>query len=240
VFIASGIVYAIVGGLCALAFHPPPAGYSVPKAAGRLARERDFTPREMLRTPAFYLTWLMLFVNATCGLALFSAAVPIYAQVAGITATAATVAFGTVSAANGIGRLLWAWLSDVVGREPSLAVCFLLEGVALFWLGRVHGGPASAIAFSVVLLCFGGIFAIMPAVMADFFGTRYFGEDYSFIITAAAIAGLVGPPLVSVMEDTFGSITAWLTPVSIALVLTAIIPFLVRDPERETAPATGR
>jgi MFS family permease len=230
-FIWSGVVYVLIAGFCALLLHRPPSGYVVPKAAAKLARERDFTPGEMLRTRAFYFVWLMLFVDATCGLALFSSAVPIYARVAGISAAAATLAFGSVSSANGIGRLAWAWLSDFIGRMPSLSICFVVQGVALWWLGRTHGPISAALAFIVVLLCFGGIFAIMPAVMADFFGTRFFGEDYSFIITAASAAGLVGPLLVALIEDTLGSLTAWLAPVAVALVATAVLPILTRRPE---------
>ncbi|MBV9104012.1 MAG: OFA family MFS transporter [Candidatus Eremiobacteraeota bacterium] len=236
-FIVPGVVYAIVGSLCALVLHSPPPGYFVPKAAAELARERDFTPGEMLRTRAFYLVWIMLFVNATCGLALFSNAVPIYARVAGIAAAAATLAFGTISAANGIGRLLWAWLSDVIGRMPSLSLCFALEGIGLWWLARAHGQTTAVFGFAIVLLCFGGIFAIIPAIMAEFFGTRFFGEDYSFIITAASVAGLIGPLLVGGLEQIFGSLTAWLEPVAVALLLTAALPALTGRPSFQDTPA---
>ena len=75
VFFWSGIVFLIVGGLSAMQLHSPPAGYSVASVAAKIAGERDFTPREMLRTRAFYVMWAAMFVNATCGLALFSNAV---------------------------------------------------------------------------------------------------------------------------------------------------------------------
>ena len=206
----SGLAYLVIGTVSALILHLPPATYSVPKAAEKLARERDFTPGEMLRTPAFYLVWLMLLINSLCGLALFSNAVPIYARVAGITAAAATLTFGLVSSANGIGRLLWAWLSDFFGRMPSIAICFALEGGAFLLLANAHGPLFTGVCFALALLCFGGIFAIAPAVMADFYGTKFFGEDYSFIITSTSVGGLVGPLLVAGLEDAFGTLTAWL------------------------------
>jgi OFA family oxalate/formate antiporter-like MFS transporter len=107
----------------------------------------------------------------------------------------------------------------------------------LFWIAHAHGVLPAAAAFVTVLLCFGGIFAIAPAVMADFFGTRFFGEDYSLIITAAALAGIVGPLFAAGLEDAFGSLTAWLTPISAALLLAAIIPFFTREPVASGAVA---
>jgi MFS transporter, OFA family, oxalate/formate antiporter len=230
VFFWSGIVFLIVGGLSAMQLHSPPAGYSVASVAARVAGERDFTPREMLRTRAFYVMWAVMFVNATCGLALFSNAVPIFAKVAGLTAAIATAIFGWLSSTNGFGRFLWAWASDFIGRRQSIAICFVLQGIAVFWIGHANGAVAAGIAFALTMLCFGGIFAIAPAIMADFYGTRYLGEDYSFIITAAAVAGLLGPLLVAGLEDATGSLTAWLTPVALVVTLSAAIPFLATKP----------
>ncbi len=232
VFAWSGIVFLIVGGLSALLLHAPPPKFTVAKAAAKLVHEQNLKPGEMLRTPRFYMMWAVVFVNATCGLALFSNAITIYAKVTGLSAAAATVTFGALSAANGVGRFLWAWLSDFIGRRLSLTICFALQGIALFWIGRGEGAVTMPIAFATAMLCFGGIFGIAPAVIADFFGTRYLGEDYSFIITAAAVAGIVGPLSVAWLEDAAGSVTVWLMPAAIALAAAAILPLLVGSPER--------
>jgi MFS family permease len=231
VFFWSGLVFLVLGASSALLLHSPPAGFSVASAAAKLATERDFKPREMLRTGAFYVMWIVVFVDATCGLALFSNAIPIYAKVAGLSAAIATAIFGWLSSTNGFGRFLWAWASDFIGRRPSIAICFALQGIALFWIGHANGALAAGIAFAVTMLCFGGIFAIAPAVMADFYGTRFLGEDYSFIITAAAAAGLIGPLLVAGLEDVTGSLTSWLTPVAVIVLLSSGIPFLAKKPK---------
>lgn len=230
VFFWSGLVFLIVGVLTALLLHPPPAGFTVAKAAAKLAREREFDPEQMLRTPAFYLLWIVIFVNATCGLALFSNAVPIYSKVSGISAASATVLFGSLSAANGIGRFLWAWLSDFIGRRASMALCFALQGLALFWIVRGVSAETAPFAFVLTMLCFGGIFGVAPAVMADFFGTRFLGEDYSFIITAAAAAGISGPLAAAWLEDATGSVTVWIGPAAAILFVASIVPMLARKP----------
>jgi MFS family permease len=230
IFFWSGLLFLIVGGAAALLIHPPPPNFRVAKAAAKLALERDVKPAEMLRTRAFYMMWAVIFINATCGLALFSNAIPIYAKVSGMTAGAATVVFGWLSSANGIGRFLWAWLSDFVGRRASIAVCFALQGVALWYLATGHEPALAATAFMVTLLCFGGIFGVAPAVMADFFGTRFLGEDYSFILTAAAAAGIIGPLTAAGFEDTTGSVTAWLPAAAIVMLAATVVPLLARKP----------
>jgi OFA family oxalate/formate antiporter-like MFS transporter len=231
VFIWSGIAFMMVGVLCALLLHPPPAGFSVPKAATKLARERDVRPGQMLRSRTFYVIWLMIFVNGAAGLALFSNAVPIYARVAGVSGAVAVVVFGWLSAANGVGRFLWGWLSDDIGRRLSLAGCFVLQAVGMVWIAHAHSAVAAGVAFALVLLCFGGIFGVTPAVMADLFGTRYFGEDYSFIITAAGAAGIIGRLLVAWLADASGSLTAWLSPLAVVLLVSAVLPFLAQSPK---------
>ena len=235
VFVWSGVVFLILGVLFAVVLHPPPAGFSVPKMAGH-AVERSVGPRGMFRSRAFYLVWAMVLVNSTCGLALFGNGVSIYAHVAGVSGVAAIAAFGWLSSANGFGRLVWAWLSDAVGRMRAFAICFVLEGIGLAWIAHSHGVLDTSIAFVLTTLSFGGIFGIAPAVMADYFGTRFLGEDYSFIITAAALGGLIGPLLAASLEDSTGSLTVWLNPLAIVLVVTAIVTLIAGRPAKP-APA---
>jgi MFS transporter, OFA family, oxalate/formate antiporter len=235
VFVWSGVAFLIVGCLAALMLHEPPPGYAVPKAAAKLAHERDVPPREMLHMPSFALMWIVIFVNATCGSALFSVAVPIYAEATHAPTALAIVAFGYISATNGIGRLLWGWISDALGRIPSIAACLLLQAGGLFWIGHVHTTMSAVVAFSLAILCFGGIFGVAPAVMADLFGTRYLGEDYALLITAAGGAGLLGPLGVAALEDKLGSLTAWLLPAAVLLLVTTILPFFIRRPQQREA-----
>lgn len=233
VFVWSGVAFLIVGCLAALVLHEPPPGYEVAKAAGK--HERDVPPREMLHMPSFALMWIVVFVNATCGSALFSVAVPIYAEATHTPTALAIVVFGYISVTNGIGRLLWGWLSDFLGRVPSIAACLLLQAGGLLWIGNAHTAASAIVAFSLAILCFGGVFGVAPAVMADLFGTRYLGEDYALLITAAGGAGLAGPLVVAALEDKLGSLTAWLLPAALLLVATTILPFLIRRPRQQEA-----
>jgi MFS family permease len=224
VLIWSGAVFMVIGGACALRLHPPPPGYVVPAAKARLALERQLSPHQILRSPIFYSLWVILFVNAFAGLALLANAVPVYAELTGVDAAVAGIAYGWLSIFNGIGRLLWAWLSDRLGRTRSLSLTFLIGGVALATLVRVHTQLGVGLAFAVFLLCFAGVWGIMPAVAADFFGTRYIGEDYGLLLTAASIAGLLGPVVTGLLEDATHSLTGALTPIAVLLVVASVFP----------------
>ena len=235
VFIIAGIAFLIIGFACAYVLHEAPAGYAGAKANAKAA-ERDYTPREMIRTPAFYFVWGFFFIDAIAALALLGNAVPIYSELTGAGATTATVVYGTLSIFNGLGRLVWAWISDFIGRLPAVAACLLIAGVSMGALVRLHDPVAVSVVFGLFIFTFSGVFGVVPPVMADFFGMKYFGENYSFIVTAAAVAGVAGPLIVGVLEDATGSLTSAITPLAVILVLAAALPLLARKPTAAPAP----
>ncbi len=222
----SGVALTVIGVISALGIEPPPSK----AAAAGSERERSYAPHDMLRTRAFYAIWGMVFVDCFAGLALLGNAVPIYSELTGATASVATVVYGWLSIFNGIGRLVWASLSDALGRTRSFAVAFVLEAAGIAVLAYAHAPLAVGCAFAVMLLCYGGVLAIAPAIMADFYGTRFMGEDYGYVISAVSVAGLSGPVLFSVLEEMTGSLTRAVAPMAILVALAALLPLLARKP----------
>src|SRR5665213_2170777 len=106
----------------------------------------------MLRTPTFYVIWTIVFVDCFAGLALLGNAIPIYSELTGATAAVAALAYGWLSIFNGIGRLLWAWISDAIGRIGALIAAFVLEGVAFAALTMAHSPLMVTSAFAIALL----------------------------------------------------------------------------------------
>lgn len=231
VFVVSGIVFLVVGGICAWFLSNPPPGYFVAGSpAARAAASLDYTTGEMLKTPQFYYLWLMLFLNVTAGILIVSNAVPIVRELTGATAGVAIAGYATVAIFNGLGRFFWGAVSDRLGRNTAYVLIFGVQVVVFLILGRLGGlGPVLA-AFAVILACYGGGFGVMPSFNADFFGTKYMGANYGLIITAWGFAGLAGPLLVARVKDATGSFGGALVPVALMLAVATILPLITKKP----------
>jgi MFS transporter, OFA family, oxalate/formate antiporter len=232
IFIASGIVFIVIGGICASLLRNPPAGFSVPGTVAAAANAGfSFTPSQVLRTPQFYLLWLMLFLNVTAGILIISNAVPIYSDLTGATAAVAGSVYGLLAIFNGLGRFFWGAVSDRIGRNMTYVLIFGIQVVVFFVMHSLHDLTSVGIAFAIILLCYGGGFGVMPSFNADYFGTKYLGENYGLIITAWGFAGLVGPLVAAKVKDVTGTFTDALVPVAIMLIVAAILPFFVKKPQ---------
>jgi OFA family oxalate/formate antiporter-like MFS transporter len=225
VFLVSGIVFIVIGGLAALLMkNPPVAAKSAAEAAP------SYTPTDALRTPQLYGLWVLLFLNVVAGIMIISNAVPIYSELTGATAAVAAPVYGLLSIFNGFGRFFWGTISDRIGRNLTYTVMYLLQAAMFVVLIRLHSIAAVSICFGIVLLCYGGGFGVMPSFTGDFFGTKYYGQIYGFILTAWGVGGIVGPSIAARVKDATGSYRGTLLPVAIMLVIAAIIPFFVHKP----------
>ena len=235
-FVVSGIVFAVIGGLCAMVMSNPPAGYTVPGAVATAAStSRSYTPSEALSTPQFYGLWILLFLNVTAGILIISNAVPIFIELTGATAAVAGSVYGLVAVCNGLGRFFWGSVSDRLGRNMTYTVMYALQVVIFFILAGTHSITGVALEFALVLLCYGGGFGVMPSFNADFFGTKYLGQNYGMILTAWGVAGVVGPLIAATVKDKTGSFSGALVPVAIMLIIAAVIPFFIKKPDGSAA-----
>jgi MFS family permease len=251
VFLISGIVYAIVGGLAAAFLQNPPPGYTVTgaTAAATASDAHSFTPAEVLRTPQLYLLWLMLFLNVVAGILIVSNAVPIIRELIGAGVTDPTQlkaltgeaisAYAFVAVFNGLGRFFWGAVSDRLGRNTAYALIYGVQVVVFFLLASLHTIPLVLIAFAIILACYGGGFAVMPSFNADFFGTKFLGQNYGFIVTAWGVGGLVGPYIAGVVKDQTGSYSGALMPMAIMLLVAMVLPFITKKPAPRIALASA-
>jgi OFA family oxalate/formate antiporter-like MFS transporter len=239
IFVLSGIAIIIVGLACAVFVDNPPALYIRPgRAAAATLATRPFTTEEMLTTGQFYMQWLMLFLNVSCGILLISNAVPIIQELSKAPAAAAAAAYAMVAIANGGGRIVWGTLSDYIGRNAAFVFIFGLQVAVYFTLGHLTDITFIAASYFIVLLSYGGGFGVMPAFNADYFGTKHFGANYGLVLTAWGCAGLLGPLFISAVKDATGSFSGAIVPAAILPIVAMIIPFIIRKPEETAAPAT--
>ncbi|HTX56386.1 MAG TPA: OFA family MFS transporter [Candidatus Acidoferrales bacterium] len=240
VFIWSGVVFIIIGGICAWLLSNPPQGYSVPGAvAAAAASGPSFSASQALGMPQLYLLWVLLFLNVTAGILIISNAVPIYSDLTGLGAAIVGPLYGLLAVFNGLGRFFWGWVSDRIGRPMTYTTMYLIQVVIFFILGSLHNPALVGIGFAIVLACYGGGFGVMPSFTADFFGTKYLGQVYGIILTAWAFAGLVGPLVAAWVKDHTGSFTGAMPWVAAMLIIAAIIPFFVKKPGEQPKAATA-
>ena len=241
IFVWSGVVFIIFGGICAWLVSNPPAGYSVPGAvAAAAASGPSYTPAQALAMPQLYLLWLLLFLNVTAGILIISNAVPILSDLTTLTAAVVAPLYGLLAIFNGLGRFFWGSVSDRIGRPMTYTTMYLIQAVIFFFLGGLHAVAIVSICFAIVLACYGGGFGVMPSFTADYFGTKHLGQIYGFILTAWGFAGLVGPLVAAWVKDHTGSFTGAMPWVAVMLIVAAIIPFFVKKPTEQVKPATAQ
>ena len=239
-FAILGVAYfvAVTGG--ALFMRNPPDGYRppgwTPTASQQQRAVRSYTLPEAMRSWQWYGLWTLLFLNTTAGIAVISQAAPMVQEITNISAVRAASVVGIISIANGAGRLLWAWLSDVVGRRPVFLVMFLLQAIIFWLLPSAHGLPAFATLAVLVLLCYGGGFGTMPAFAADYFGADHVGSIYGLMLTAWGVAGVLGPTLMATLRERSGRYDDGLRLIAGLMLVSAIIPLLVRPPAADGRP----
>ncbi|WP_251342209.1 L-lactate MFS transporter [Haloplanus halophilus] len=163
------------------------------------------TASEALRTPQFYLVWMVVFVNVSAGIMLLSVASNMTQAVTGASAAVAAGVVGLIGVFNGAGRIIWSSLSDYLGRTTTYGVFFVLQIGAFLALPRLTTVPLFAGAIFLIITCYGGGFACLPAYLADLFGTEELGAIHGYALTAWSMAGVAGPTLVArIVERTGG------------------------------------
>ncbi len=211
-FYILGSIYFTVMFLSAQYLAVPPEGY-LPKNFKPERVKVDLSSRtrdEAVKTGHFYGLWIMLFINVTCGIAIISVASPLLQEVVGISALAAASAVGLMGIFNGLGRIVWASISDYLTRPVVFVLFFVTQIIAFYMLTTVTSVLLYSVLVYYIMTCYGGAFASIPAYIGDIFGTKELGAIHGYILTAWALAGLVGPLIIAYVKDLTGSYTSTL------------------------------
>ena len=244
-FAILGILYLVMVVGAALFMKNPPEGWTPEgwEPEEEESGERTGVDYELggaLKTWQWYALWALLFLNVTAGIAIISEADPIAQEVSGVAPATAAWLVSIISVGNAAGRFLWAWLSDAIGRKWVFLVMFLLQA-ALFFLLPVVGVSfvMLAILSFIIVSCYGGGSGTMPAFNADYFGSKNVGMIYGLMITAWGFAGVLGPQLISIMYDATRSYAGAFYILAGIMLVSSIVPFIVRPPKREAGAPAG-
>ncbi len=202
-----------------------PAGWTPPSEQQAARTTRDFTLGEALRDPKWYILWLTLAFNVTAGAAVISVASPLAQQFTGVSAITAAIIVSVISIFNGAGRLVWAWLSDAIGRPFTFFALLIVQFFALLGLAQIGLGSFGLLLIpaSIIGLCYGGGFGTMPAFAADFFGAKNSGMIYGAMLTAWSAGGIIGPILISSLEYRLA-----LYVLAVIVIIGAALPLIAR------------
>ena len=252
IFLLYGVLFALLVALGSLVLINPPEGYQpagwVPPTgkASELAGGVDFTEREMMATPQFWMLFFLFLVASTAGLMVIGI-IRLFGSeslmAAGYTEPGALLATGTAmglfyALANGIGRILWGNISDKIGRRASIALMSGLQGVMMILFFFIAGSEIGLyIGATIIGFNYGGYFALLPAATADYFGNRNVGTNYPWVFLAYGVGGLLGPILGGYMGD----LQAWewaFMPAGVACLIAAVVALRLTPPRRPNSAGT--
>ena len=233
-----GVAFLVVSVFGASFMQNPPAdwkpeGWTPAQATSTTARTSpDLTLGEALRTWQWWALWLLLFLNTSAGISLISQEAPMFQELARVTAIVAAGMVGVLSIGNAVGRVFWAWVSDLITRRATFLVRYLLQVALFFSVPYLNSAASLSVVGFVILMCYGGGFGTMPAFAADYFGPSNVGPIYGLMLTAWGFASAFGPLLMAHLRQTTGVYRSGLHVVAGVMLLSALVPLLVRPPAK--------
>jgi len=218
----------------------------------------DFTPSEVLRTPIFWVLYLVFVMVAAGGLMTAAQIGPIAhdfkiadtsVSLLGFQMAALTFAISLDRIFDGFGRPFFGWVSDTIGREYTMFIAFGTGALMVLVLSIYGHNPivfvlATAIYFGV----FGEIYSLFPATSGDTFGVKYATTNSGMLYTAKGTASLL-VPLASILASYFGWQAVFVIAVALNATAALLALFIIRPMRRafildseaaRSVPAVGR
>src|SRR6266704_882069 len=243
-FLWFGLGQGVIVMFVALFLRAPEAGeVAVPAAPAVQQTRRDYGPAEVLKTPVFYVMYAMFVMVGAGGLMAIAQLAPIAndykiagipVSILGLTLPALTFALTIDRVLNGLCRPFFGWVSDHIGRENTMFIAFLLEGIGIYALLLVANNPLLFVLLSgVVFFAWGEIYSLFPATCTDLYGRKFATTNYGMLYTAKGTASLL-VPLANVLTSATGNwnavfiVAAGLNIVAAILALVALRPMRLR------------
>jgi OFA family oxalate/formate antiporter-like MFS transporter len=241
-FFRFGLLQGIVVLVAALALKKPTGKAAARKKNPRLPQTKsDRTPVQTLSSGVFWLMYLDFVLVAASGLMATAQLAPI-ANGFGIAKTNVTL-FGITSGAlvfalslnnlmNGASRPFFGWVSDWLGREMTMFLTFLAEGIGILFLDHYGNNPVLFVILAgLVFFAWGNIFSIFPAMTSDQFGNKYATTNYALLYTAKGAAAFF-VPVGSLLAARTGSWHTTLVIAAVANIIASLLMLLVLKPLR--------
>lgn len=241
-FLWFGLGQGFVVLIVALLLRAPEADEVAVRASPAVQQtRRDYVPTEALTTPVFWVMYAMFVMVGAGGLMATAQLAPIAhdynianvpVSILGVTLPALSFALTIDRMVNGACRPFFGWVSDHIGREHTMFLAFLLEGVGIYALYVFASNPIAFVVLSgLVFFAWGEIYSLFPAMCTDLYGRKFATTNYGMLYTAKGTASLL-VPLTSVLTAATGN---WHTVFFLAALLdiaAALMALLVLKPMR--------
>ena len=240
-FLTFGLIQGIVVFILGWVIMVPPASYMIapPKLAPGASRYQA-RPLQMLKTPVFWIMYLMFVMMAAGGLMAVAQLAPIAkdykvadipVSLIGLTMPALTFALTLDRILNGLCRPFFGWVSDQIGREQTMLIAFALEGFGILALATFGASPVAFVLLSgLVFFAWGEIYSLFPATVTDTFGATYATTNTGLMYTAKGTASLL-VPLTSVMAAKGNWHAVFITAATLNI-LAALMAIFILKPMR--------
>ncbi len=241
--LGQGIIVVLVG----LLLRAPQAGEAPAPAAPAVQQtRRDYEWKEVLRSPPFWVMYVMFVMVGAGGLMATAQLAPIAkdfkidnvpVSLLGITLPALTFALSIDRVLNGLTRPFFGWVSDHIGRENTMFIAFMLEGIGIYALLLVANNPLLFVILSgVVFFAWGEIYSLFPATCTDIYGRKFATTNYGMLYTAKGTAALL-VPLANVLTTATGTWNAVFIVAAALNIGAAILALVALRPMRLRAMA---
>jgi OFA family oxalate/formate antiporter-like MFS transporter len=251
-FLWFGLGQGLIVTVVALMLRAPEAR-EVPAPAALAVQQtrRDYTPAEVIKSPPFWVMYAMFVMVGAGGLMAVAQLAPIARDfkvdaipvtLLGLTLPALTFALTIDRVLNGLCRPFFGWVSDQIGRENTMFIAFLIEGIGIYALLLLGSSPVAFVILSgCVFFAWGEIYSLFPATCTDIYGRKFATTNYGMLYTAKGTAALL-VPLANVLTNATGSWHAVFYVAAILNIVAAVMALAVLKPMRlrtlaETATA---
>lgn len=220
----------VVVGLSQLLKNPPVA---VNKAGAAAAvADNNYAPGEMLKTPQFYMLWVMYAINAGAGLMVIGKLAKMVAVQADYQAGFVLVALLAIG--NAGGRVLAGWASDKIGRIRTLQIFTVFQAVLMFAMPFTTNAALLVLISMCIGMNYGSNLALFPSLTSNYFGNKNLGVNYGLVFTAWG-AGSILALVAGKVYDVFGGFQYAFYLAGALLLITIVTSVFFKKPAERTA-----
>jgi OFA family oxalate/formate antiporter-like MFS transporter len=244
-FIVIGIIYTVlvIGGAMLLC-NPPsgwtPKGWIPPPSEASGISGLEFERKQTIKLPQFWMIWLTFILSAISGLMVigsysaFAKTVDSGDNFIYIIGTADFVLIGSLAALfNGLGRIIWGRLADVITYKKSMLLMFIIQAILMFLYFTTNSSEIYFLIMTcAIYFCFGGNFSLFPTATADLFGSKNLGPNYGIVFTAYGVAGFIGAVGVNLFVTIFGSYLILFIVMGIMSIGSAVLIYMTKPPKK--------